>query len=184
LAGTPTEVVIRIPDLSEATVVAFANTGADELMLPRVRTLAQLEDAWRATRYFPDGTRSRQVSQASAYGTDFAKVPRISVLLETVEAIEQAAGFAASGLLDGAWVGPTDLYDDLRRFRPAQAEQMAELIDQTVATFRDAGISIGLPAKDAAGVRQAFDDGADRCTVYWEKQLFAVLTDVAGARSR
>ncbi|MFE4413994.1 aldolase/citrate lyase family protein [Streptomyces sp. NPDC056821] len=182
LTRTRTEVLIRIPDVSEATVVAFANTGADELVLPQVRTLAQIEGAWRASRYFPDGTRSRQVSQASAYGTDFVKVPRLSVLLETVEAIEQAAEFVASGLLDGAWIGPTDLLDDLRRFRPAEAERMSELVDQAIATFRAARVSIGLPAKDPAGVQEAFAGGADRCAVYWEKQLFAVLTDVAGAR--
>ncbi|HEX6870048.1 MAG TPA: hypothetical protein VF163_03030, partial [Micromonosporaceae bacterium] len=34
LAGTGTEVLVRVPDLTELTLVSYANTGADELVLP------------------------------------------------------------------------------------------------------------------------------------------------------
>ncbi|WP_406630915.1 aldolase/citrate lyase family protein [Amycolatopsis sp. WGS_07] len=181
LAGSGVDVSVRVPDLSPQTLVAYANTGVAELLLPQVRTLAEIEAAHLATRFPPEGTRSRQVSYASRYGTDFGAAPRIAVLVETADAIEQAAAFAASGLVDAAWFGPTDLADDLRIARPGSESQAQQLIDQALGVFRAHGVPVGLPAADAAGVAAAFARGADACSVYWEKCLLSVLHELTEA---
>ncbi|GAA1024508.1 MULTISPECIES: aldolase/citrate lyase family protein [Amycolatopsis] len=184
LAGSGVDVSVRVPDLSPQTLVTYANTGVTELLLPQVRTLAEIEAAHRATRFPPAGTRSRQVSRASRYGTDFSGAPRIAVLVETADAVEQAASFAKSGLVDSAWFGPTDLADDVRINRPGSASEVAELIDQALGVFREHGVPVGLPAADAAGVAAAFARGADACSVYWEKCLLSVLGGLAAEADR
>lgn len=184
LAGSGVDVSVRVPDLSPQTLVTYANTGVAELLLPQVRTLAEVEAAHRATRFSPEGTRSRQVSPASRYGTDFSGAPRIAVLVETVDAVEQAAAFAKSGLVDAAWFGPTDLADDLKVNRPELVSQLPELIDEALGVFREHGVPVGLPAADAAGVAAAFVRGADACSVYWEKCLLSVLGGLAAEADR
>ena len=181
LAGSGVEVSVRVPDLSPQTLVTYANTGAAELLLPQVRTLAEVEAAHQATRFPPAGARSRQVSYASRFGTDFSAAPRIAVLMETVDAIENAASFAASGLVEAAWFGPTDLADDLRLARPGEESHVHELVDKALAVFRAHCVTVGLPAADASGVAAAFARGADACSVYWEKCQLGVLTGLAAA---
>ncbi|WP_051166434.1 aldolase/citrate lyase family protein [Amycolatopsis orientalis] len=181
LAGSGVEVSVRVPDLAPQTLVTYANIGVTELLLPQVRTLAEIEAAHRATRFPPAGTRSRQVSYASRYGTEFSGAPRIAVLVETVDAVEQAASFAESGLVGAAWFGPTDLADDLRANRPEAVSRLPELIDRALGVFREHGVPVGLPAADAAGVAAAFARGADACSVYWEKCLLNVLRGLTEA---
>ncbi|MBO9521364.1 MAG: hypothetical protein J7518_07490 [Nocardioidaceae bacterium] len=179
LAGLPTEVHVRVPDLAPATLVAFANTGADELVLPQVRDAGDVRRAHEATRYAPAGTRSRQVSAASDFGTDFSREPRLSVLVENGDAVANAEKLAALDLLAGAWVGPTDLADDLAR--QGRTEDVQELVGRVVDVFRAAGRPIGLPAVDATGVTAAFARGADRVAVYFEKSLRLLLDGLVAA---
>lgn len=184
LRGLPVEVVIRVPDLAAHTLVTYANTGADELLLPQLRSPDQLKAANDAVQFPPVGTRSRQVSPASRYGVEFTRSPRLGVLVETVDALDELEAIAASGLVACAWFGPTDLADDLARHRPESLERIDELIDKGIATLRAHDVPVGLPARDAAGVRAAFDRGAEQCSVYWEKCLLDVLTGIAGEGSR
>jgi 2-keto-3-deoxy-L-rhamnonate aldolase RhmA len=178
LAGSRTEVVVRVPDLAERTLVTYANTGVSELLLPQLRSLDELRAASRATRYPPDGSRSRQVSPASRYGTDFTTAPRLSVLIETAEALGCVGDLADSGLLDSAWFGPTDLVDDLTRIDPSRASRMDELIDDAIELLRVKGIPVGLPGKDLSSAHRAFARGADLCSVYWEKWLLDLFGDI------
>jgi 2-keto-3-deoxy-L-rhamnonate aldolase RhmA len=179
LNGSGTEVVVRVPDLTEQTLVTFANTGVDELLLPQVRDLAQVEAAYRAVQFAPGGRRSRQVSPASRYGTDFSRAPRLSVLIETVEAVTSADLLATSPLIASAWIGPTDLGDDLSRQSPDDPEALSQAVKHVLTTFLEHRASIGLPAADAQSARAAFERGADRVSVYWEKFVGSALGDMA-----
>lgn len=184
LSGSGTEVVIRVPSLDAATLVTFANTGADELLLPQVREVGEVEAAYRAVQFAPTGNRSRQVSPASRYGTDFGRPPRLSVLIETVEAAESAELFATCPWLSSAWIGPTDLADDLARRRPREPEALPQAVKHILTTFLEHGASIGLPAADAASARSAFEQGADRVSVYWEKFVGSALHGMSALVAR
>jgi 2-keto-3-deoxy-L-rhamnonate aldolase RhmA len=179
LRGSGTEVVVRVPDLNESTLVTFANTGVDELLLPQVRDVSEVEAAYHAVQFPPLGRRSRQVSPASRYGTDFGHSPRLSVLIETVEAVESAELFATCPWLSSGWVGPNDLADDLARRRPTDAEALPQAVKHVLTTFVEHGASIGLPAVDASSALAAFERGADRVSVYWEKFVGSALSEMA-----
>lgn len=185
LRGSGTASVIRVPDLAPDTLVTFANTGADELLLPQVRSPAEVAAAYQAVHFPPEGRRPRQVSPASRYGTEFSAAPRLSVLVETTDALDHLDDLASSGLIDALWFGPTDLADDLQRHRPGDAARRDELIDKAIAAAHAHHVPVGLPAHDVRSAAAAFDRGAELCSVYWEKAVLGMLgtlADVATTR--
>lgn len=184
LAWSGTEVAIRVPDLLEATLVAYANTGATELVLPKVRSVAELEHAHLATRYLPDGKRSAQASFASAFGKDFSRTPRISVLFETVDATDSVAEIAASEHFTGGWVGPADLAADLHAAGRTKADALESATRRIVDGLRSGGKSVGLPAGGIDGIATAFTAGADRVAIYWERHLTTVVSELMDAAYR
>ncbi|WP_427017542.1 aldolase/citrate lyase family protein [Pseudarthrobacter sp. P1] len=179
LAGTRVQVAVRVPDLAEMTLVAFANTGVDELVLPRVRHPGELERARRATTFGPGGSRPRQVSFASAFGADYSRRPRLSVLFETVEALDNVADFVASEFFEGGWVGPTDLADDLRVHGRTGADALDAAVQRVVDTIASAGHSAGLPASNLASTSAVHARGADRAAVYWEREVASMIAQLA-----
>ncbi|YCH05947.1 aldolase/citrate lyase family protein [Arthrobacter sp. alpha11c] len=183
LAGSGVHVAVRVPDLEPNTLVAFANTGAGEIVLPQVRTVDQLEQAYDATRYAPMGSRPHQVTPASSFGMDYSSAPLLTVLFETAEAVERVKEFVDSDAFGGGWVGPTDLGADLRRRGEERPEALQEAIQHVVDIVAGAGYSIGVPAPAMAAAGSVFRRGADRCAVYWEKEVASMLTGYAGLRA-
>ncbi|AUI50570.1 aldolase/citrate lyase family protein [Arthrobacter crystallopoietes] len=182
LAGSRVQVGVRVPNLAPETLVAFANTGVSEMVLPQVRSVAQLQQAYEATRYAPEGRRPRQVSPASAFGTDFSCPPRLTVLFETVEALDKVQEFAALDIFDGGWVGPTDLQDELRRHGRTAPDALNDAVYKLVSALTQAGHSVGLPAPGFSAVPDVLAGGADRCAIYWERELAAMLTEFVARR--
>lgn len=179
LAGSGVEVGIRVPSLDDNTLVAFANTGVDEIVIPQVRRVEQLERAHRATRFTPIGSRMNQVSPASSYGRDYSRVPRVSVLFETAEAVERVEDFVASECFEGGWVGPTDLASDMRR---TGSGDLDDAVAKVVAVLSRGGHSVGLPAASVADAGAVHARGADRCAVYWEREVASSLASLVNAR--
>lgn len=180
LRGSGVRVGIRVPALDDDCLLAFANTGADELVLPRVRRVEELESAHRATRFPPEGERPRQVSPASRYGTAYAHVPVLSVLVETTDAVDAIEQFAAHPLFEGAWIGPTDLADDLAR--ADRAGELDSAVQRVIDVVAASGHPIGLPAPSAARATEVHARGANRAAVYWEREVTATLRTLAASR--
>lgn len=183
LAGTGTEIAVRVPDVDERTLISFANTGAAELVLPRIRSVDELEAAAAAVNYAPEGLRSRQVTLASGFGADYSRVPRTSVLLETVDALDSIDALVASPCFESGWVGPADLSAELERAGRGGSEALAAATQVLVNAMLAAGKPVGLPAPDPAGVAAARGRGATRVAVYWERYLHAVLGEISAQRS-
>ncbi|GAA4045771.1 aldolase/citrate lyase family protein [Arthrobacter methylotrophus] len=183
LSGSGVKVAVRVPDLETNTLLAFANTGVAEIVLPQVRTVEELERAYEATRYAPVGSRPRQVTPASAFGMDYSFAPVIAVLFETAEAVERVKEFVGSAAFGGGWVGPTDLAADLLRHGDERPEALQEAVQRVVDVVAGAGHSVGLPAPGMAAAARVFERGADRCAVYWEKELASMLTGYTELRT-
>jgi 2-keto-3-deoxy-L-rhamnonate aldolase RhmA len=182
LRATDVTVAVRVPDLDELTLVSFANTGVDEIVLPQVRRVSELEHAVRVTRFPPSGTRPRQASFASAFGQDFSHMPRITVLFETVAAIDRVDEFLASEHFEGGWVGPSDLAADLNVHGRGGAEAVRSATKAVVDALATSGKSIGVPAPSIARAFEVFESGADRSAVYWERELASMIAVFGEAR--
>lgn len=184
LKSTDVTVAVRVPDLDESTLVTFANTGIDEIVLPKVRRVAELEHAVRVTRFPPLGIRSRQASFASSFGQDFSRLPRLTVLFETVEAVDRVEEFVSSEYFDGGWVGPSDLAADLTAHGRGGAEALRVATKTVVDALVAAGHSVGVPAPSIDRAEEVFNSGANRSAVYWERELASMLATFGDARRR
>lgn len=173
---------IRVPDLRENTLVEFANTGADELVLPRVRRIEELEVASRAVQFPPRGSRPKQVTAATDYGTKFDHEPLLTVLFETVDALDRVSEFAESPYFGGGWVGPTDLAAELSAAN--REESLYEASQRIIDVVSGAGHSIGIPASGFDRTEEVFARGADRGALYWEREATAILRQFVATKEQ
>lgn len=182
LANTRTEVAVRVPSLDELTLVSFANTGVDEIVLPRIREVAELERAWHAVRFPPHGTRPKQASFASVFGQDFSTAPRLTVLFETVDAVDTVGDFVNSEYFDGGWVGPSDLAQDLDAVGRGGLDALRDATQTVVDALLASGHSIGVPAPSIGRAAEVHRRGVDRAAVYWERELVSMIRDLGASR--
>jgi hypothetical protein len=54
--------------------------------------------------------------------------------------------------------------------------------ERVVDALRKRGHSVGLPGAGVAGIAAAFEQGADRVALYWEKHLTDVIAELVMAR--
>lgn len=173
------EVHVRVPSLDPGVLLAYANTGVDELLLPQVEEVRDIERALEAVTFGPRGGRPRQVVRSSAYGSTEGRVPRLSAIIETVAAFDAAEAFSRVDAVETFWIGLTDLSDDMARHRRAfggSDEETANLISRLRGRC-----NVGLPAASEEGVMRAQRLNVQRCAVYWERLAAATIASVAAA---
>jgi 2-keto-3-deoxy-L-rhamnonate aldolase RhmA len=176
LAATGTRVCVRVPDGSPPTLADFVATGAAEIVLPRVGGAADIAAASACVRYPPEGTRSRAPSAANAYGTAWG-VPALSVIVETLDSVDNAAEIAACGLVERAWLGLADLRGELERSRPDRP--VDAVVDELLQTF--GAMDLVVPVADPGEAGAMYRRGARACYLYWDKYLHRVLARLTAA---
>lgn len=89
--------------------------GAGGVLVPLLKTAAEVEALVRACRYPPEGTRSYGPSRAHRYGFDKDYFPRSApklvsmIIIETAEAVDNIDEILAVDGLDTFVMGPADL---------------------------------------------------------------------------
>lgn len=116
VAGTPADLVVRLPWNDPVMVKRVLDSGAQTLMFPYIQNAEEAQQAVTSTRYPTTGLRGvAAVHRASRYGTvkDYLKHAdeQIGVILqlETPEAVSQIDQIAAVEGVDALFVGPGDL---------------------------------------------------------------------------
>lgn len=176
LQGSSVSVAVRLPDVEYDSVLSYANTGVDELVLPRLTTVDELEYAFQLTRYPPAGDRPIQTNFSNRYGMDYSRVPVLSVLFETAESVERIEEFVASSCFAGGWIGMTDLRSDLERL--GKADKLSEYASRVMKAVGSSGHPIGLPLAHPRDISRTFSSGATRVALYWEKYLRTVFEGI------
>ena len=116
LAGiTP---VVRVPDFSYPFIARTLDAGALGVMIPRIKTRAQVEEAVRAVKYPPLGERGMMNARTNTdyrgmtiatYGSVANDETMVIVQVETKEAVEDIDAILAVPGVDAALMGPADL---------------------------------------------------------------------------
>lgn len=181
LGGRGVSTLIRVPSIDPDCLVTYANVGVDEIVLPRVRSADEVERAWSALTYPPQGRRPRQVVPASAWGARFDRQPRISMIVETIGAVEALPKLLESGWLSGFWIGHKDLFDDYVR-EVGDEPGFGDYVEGVVDQFRAAGVTFGWGVSEPADVEAVWVTGATRCAIYWDMHLPRHLARSASAR--
>lgn len=148
LAATPTAALVRVPAVDAAVVKRVLDQGADGILFPNVRSVAQAAQAVAACRYPPQGQRGYGIGLAragtyginrDAYVADQAAAVLVICQIESREGVDAIGGMAALSGLDGLFIGPYDLSASLGRLADFAAPEVAGLLAEAKQTLNGCG---------------------------------------------
>jgi 4-hydroxy-2-oxoheptanedioate aldolase len=158
--ATPTAAVVRVVSAERMRVGRVLDLGADGLMIPRLETLAEINETLSWMRYPPAGIRGVAAGTRGAGYSTLAH-PQIQGLNErilgvfqvespvAVEAVEQVA--AIDGV-DVVFVGPADLSHSMGIPGAFDHPRFTAALDRVAAAAKANGKSAGILLRDASEV--------------------------------
>jgi len=178
--GLGMKALVRLPDDQGSDTQRLLDSGADGLLMPRVRNAADAQRAVDGMRFAPLGSRGLGItSRAGRWGLsstqDYVAHGNTHVFrgaqLEDIDALQQASDILAVDGVNAAFVGPGDLA--LTSGKPAAHPDNAYLIDQLLLLCHQRGVPCGTAVSDAAAARQARERGFRFVMVSNDASLFA-----------
>jgi 2-dehydro-3-deoxyglucarate aldolase/4-hydroxy-2-oxoheptanedioate aldolase len=174
--------LIRLPDASDAAIRRVLDIGAAGVIVPGLRTAAEVEQVVAACRYPPAGTRGVGAGRANGYGLNLKSylmdandelviVPQIG----HIDAVHDIETIAAVPGVSALFVGPDDLAASMG-YLGEEAHPEAGLAVERVRSVCDEG-------QCRLGIYAAAPDAAAR----WMGRgftLVAVGTDIGMLRQR
>lgn len=158
-------VLVRPADAGPAQILNALDCGADGVVLPHIRSVAEAEAAVRACHYRPSGRGYAGSSRAAGYGSlgmaaTQANAAGVSVIaqIEDLEGVEAVEAIAAVPEIDCLFIGRADLTIAYGAETPDDPQVVAA-VSRIVAAGRAAGVATGMflprpedvPAWRAAG---------------------------------
>jgi 2-dehydro-3-deoxyglucarate aldolase/4-hydroxy-2-oxoheptanedioate aldolase len=171
--------LVRLPDSDGALVQRILDSGADGVLVPRVRNVAEAQAVASGLRFSPDGLRGLGItSRAGRWG--LKPTPEYvaegnrdvfrAVQLEDASALREAGEILAVQGINAAFVGPGDLA--LSTGKPASHPENEALIDALLVTCRSRGMPCGTAVGDANAAREAAARGFNFVMVSNDCTLF------------
>lgn len=163
--------VVRVPNHEAALAARVLTNGALGVIFPHVDTADQAANCAAACRFAPDGHRGvpaffpqlglGKVPLAEATAR-LNRVTDVIVMIESAEAVANAAAIAATPGVDGLFVGASDLTVEMGRpggYRDAEVQAALRRVAEACATHgKRAGIGgIGDAALLGALVAEGYD---------------------------
>jgi 2-keto-3-deoxy-L-rhamnonate aldolase RhmA len=151
--------LVRLADDSDAALSRALDAGAEGVIVPMVQSGEQAARAAAGAHYPPRGRRSaggiRPFRDFAAYraGTDAAIA--VGVMIETAEAVADAAAIAAAPLVDFVFIGSGDLGLALG----GDAARLEAAVAQVLAACTAAGKPCGIFTPSPAEARRRAAEG-------------------------
>ena len=165
LAGQPTAAVVRLPLIDEFIIKSALDLGVQSLMLPNVKTNADIERLVQYSFYPPLGKRGIAGSvRAAGYGLnkDYLHQANEGVALiiqiESLEGIDNLTSMLEqSDRIDAIFLGPHDLAADMGLLGQPNHPQVVEQSMRAIGLAQRAGKASGIlcAASDVAMYRAA-----------------------------
>lgn len=164
--GSDTAALVRVPAIEGAPIKRVLDMGAHGLILPLVRTRADVERAFRFGRYPPDGDRGVGGERAVQWGLTFREYLEVAndetlliPLIETHEAVEEIDEILAVPGLEAIFFGPADLSASSGFLGEWEGPGVAEQILEIRQKAAERGIASGVMAVDVANSIDRRDQG-------------------------
>ena len=154
---TPAASIVRVESYQRQRFHRVLDLGAEGIMCPRIYTPADAEQAVKAIRYQPEGSRgAAKMIRAARFGADFEnyyanhkKNLVCIVQIETAEILDSLDTVAATDGVDVLFVGPTDLSIALGVYgkpdHPKFVEAVKATADAAAKERKAAGILLRSP---------------------------------------
>ncbi len=146
--------LVRIPSSNAVFIQRALDMGAQGIVVPSVKTVAEAQAIVRATRFPPEGARSWGPLRASRYtfdNEDYLKRANDNILvvliLETREAVEDMEAIGAVPGIDVLYMGPWDLCLSLG-LDPLEMPhaELEDVASRMLATSKAGGVAVGTGA--------------------------------------
>ena len=164
--GSETAVFVRVPEVQPGLIKRALDIGANGVLLPLIRTRADLESGLRHGRYPPGGARGVGGERAVKWGLAFReylqeadKQTLIIPLIETREAAENIEAILDTPGLELIFFGPADLSAGFGHLGDWEGPGIAQQILKIRAAAERCGIGAGIMSLDAADARKRREEG-------------------------
>lgn len=177
--GMGMKALVRLPDASGTDVQRILDSGADGVLVPRVRTAEEARIAMDGMRFSPVGSRGLGItSRAGRWGLksipDYIKHGNEAVMrcvqLEDQVALRDADQILGTEGVTAAFVGLGDLA--LSSGKPASDSENVRLVDHVLAVAAARGLPCGTAVSDGKAAREARDRGFNFVMVSNDLTLF------------
>ncbi len=181
LAGSDSAPIVRVPETSDWIIKQVLDAGAQTLLAPMVDTADQAAAILRAMRYPPEGVRGSgaALGRASRFGAipDYIATANdqmcLVVQIESVAALENLDAICALDGVDAAFIGPSDLANDMGHRGNANHPQVRDAMQDALGRIRAAGKAPGILGIDPETTQTYRDWGAQMLGVGIDVLLFA-----------
>lgn len=166
VAGTPADLVVRLPWKDPVMVKRVLDSGAQTLMFPYIQNAEEARQAVASTRYPKSGFRGvAAVHRASRYGTvkgylqEADREIGVILQLETLEAIAALPEIAAVEGVDGLFIGPGDLSAAMGHIGDIRHPEVQGAIGEAVSACQTRNMPCGIVGADPALVGEYIAKG-------------------------
>lgn len=143
--------LVRVTGSSTSFIKPVLDMGADGIIVPQIRTVAEVRQVVNDCRYPPQGTRGFGPRVPTNYGREdnaayVARMNRelfVAVQIETAEALAALAEIVRVPGLDSLVIGPWDLSGALGMLGEVEHPTVVAAIEQISTQGRAAGLAIG-----------------------------------------
>lgn len=161
--------IVRIPDLQYQYVTRLLDTGCQSLIVPHVKTGAEVRRFIELAKYHPEGKRGMAIYLGAS--TDYEDVDLLtamahananillSVLVETKEALENLEEILIPGI-DLALLGPQDLIQSLGIPGQYDHPRLSEADTRVRALCKDRGIAVANVVNRPESIKAAVESGS------------------------
>ena len=164
--GTETAAFVRVPELSQSNVKRALDIGAHGVLLPLIRTKAELELGMSFGRYPTRGVRGVGGERAVKWGMAFReylkdadKQTLIIPLIETREAVENIDDLLDVPGVEMIFFGPADLSASYGHLGEWEGPGIAKKILDVRKKAAGRGIGSGVMSLDPVDARKRRDQG-------------------------
>jgi 2-dehydro-3-deoxyglucarate aldolase/4-hydroxy-2-oxoheptanedioate aldolase len=187
--GVPT--VVRVETDARIRMGRVLDNGAAGIMLPRIDSAAQLQQALTHLRFPPRGDRGvATYNRACRFGLDTGALDRADDEILVIAQIESAASvkvvdeIAAVDGVDVLFIGPRDLSHDLGVPGDVTAPAFVDALDTVLAAGRRHGKACGLLVTDGAAAAKRLEQGWTFVAIGSDSTLLAAASRAALAEAR
>lgn len=167
--------LIRVPAARPEVILRYMDIGAAGVIVPGVSNAREAEAAVEAVKYYPLGRRGINATRASDYGLSLPMKDYIArsneetivfPILETAEAVEEAAAILAVPGIDGGIIGAGDLAQSLGYPGETSHPAVRSAIDRLMAAGRQTGKPMANVVRPGQRVQDYYGQGCQIAIVF------------------